>query len=68
MKKQVLLMAALSAAGCASAQETVRIGHVAAMTGPVAHFGKDSENGVRMAVESLNHRRKESEMGAGRRG
>ncbi|TQK11711.1 branched-chain amino acid ABC transporter substrate-binding protein [Herbaspirillum sp. SJZ107] len=56
MKKQVLLMAALSAAGLANAQETVRIGHVAAMTGPVAHFGKDSENGVRMAVEALNAR------------
>jgi branched-chain amino acid transport system substrate-binding protein len=50
MKKQVLLMAALSAAGFATAQETVRIGHVAAMTGPVAHFGKDSENGVRGAT------------------
>jgi branched-chain amino acid transport system substrate-binding protein len=56
MKKQVLLMAALSAAGFATAQETVRIGHVAAMTGPVAHFGKDSENGVRMAIEALNAR------------
>jgi branched-chain amino acid transport system substrate-binding protein len=56
MKKQVLLMAALSAAGFATAQETVRIGHVAAMTGPVAHFGKDSENGVRMAIDALNAR------------
>lgn len=56
MKKQVLLMAALSAAGFATAQETVRIGHVAAMTGPVAHFGKDSENGARMAIEALNAR------------
>ena len=56
MKKQALLMVALSAAGLASAQETVRIGHVAAMTGPVAHFGKDSENGARMAIDALNAR------------
>jgi len=60
MKKQVLLMAALSAAGCvtapAQAQDQVRIGHVAAMTGAVAHFGKDSENGVRMAIDALNAR------------
>jgi len=56
MKKQLLLVAALVAAGAVSAQETVRIGHVAAMTGPVAHFGKDSENGARMAIEALNAR------------
>jgi branched-chain amino acid transport system substrate-binding protein len=56
MKKQVLLVVAMTAAGLATAQETVRIGHVAAMTGPVAHFGKDSENGVRMAIDALNAR------------
>jgi branched-chain amino acid transport system substrate-binding protein len=56
MKKQALLMAALSACAVATAQETVRIGHVAAMTGPVAHFGKDSENGARMAIDALNAR------------
>jgi branched-chain amino acid transport system substrate-binding protein len=46
----------MSAAGLSQAQEVVRIGHVAAMTGPVAHFGKDSENGVRMAIDALNAR------------
>jgi branched-chain amino acid transport system substrate-binding protein len=60
MKKQVLWMAVLSAAGTvvatAQAQEVVKIGHVAAMTGPVAHFGKDSENGARMAIDALNAR------------
>jgi branched-chain amino acid transport system substrate-binding protein len=56
MKKQVLLVAALAATGLVSAQETVRIGHAAAITGPVAHFGKDSENGARMAVDALNAR------------
>jgi len=39
----------------ASAQETVvKIGHVAPMSGPQAHYGKDNENGARMAVEDLN--------------
>jgi len=56
MKKYALALAAVSAAGLAPAQEVVRIGHVAAMTGPVAHFGKDSENGARMAIEALNAR------------
>ena len=56
MKKTVFALATLSAAGLAMGQEVVRIGHVAAMTGPVAHFGKDSENGVRMAIEALNAR------------
>jgi branched-chain amino acid transport system substrate-binding protein len=56
MKKQALLVLALSAAGLATAQEVVKIGHVASMTGPVAHFGKDSENGVRMAIDALNAR------------
>jgi branched-chain amino acid transport system substrate-binding protein len=32
----------------------VRIGHVAALSGGAAHFGKDNENGARLAVEDLN--------------
>ncbi|MGI9153295.1 MAG: branched-chain amino acid ABC transporter substrate-binding protein, partial [Rubrivivax sp.] len=32
----------------------VKIGHVAALSGPAAHLGRDNENGVRMAVEELN--------------
>ena len=54
MKKQAVLLAALAVAGTASAQETVKIGHAAAVTGPVAYFGKDTENGARMAIEALN--------------
>jgi branched-chain amino acid transport system substrate-binding protein len=34
--------------------QIVRIGHVAPMSGPQAHYGKDNENGVRMAIEDLN--------------
>ncbi len=38
-----------------SAQEAVvKIGHVAPMSGPQAHYGKDNENGARMAVDDLN--------------
>lgn len=54
MKKQAVLLAGLAAAGLAPAQEVVRIGHAAAVTGPVAYFGKDTENGARMAIEALN--------------
>jgi branched-chain amino acid transport system substrate-binding protein len=32
----------------------VRIGHVAPLTGPQAHLGKDNDNGVRMAVDEAN--------------
>ena len=57
MNKQVVMMGARAAvAGLASAQEVVKIGHAAAVTGPVAYFGKDTENGARMAVEALNAR------------
>ena len=54
--KKTLITAALLAAGLANAQEVVRIGHSAAVTGPVAYFGKDTENGARMAIEALNAR------------
>jgi branched-chain amino acid transport system substrate-binding protein len=56
MKKHTVLVIALSLAGVAAAQEVVKIGHVAGVTGPTAFFGKDSENGARMAVEALNAR------------
>ncbi len=36
------------------AQTVVRIGHVAPVSGPQAHYGKDNENGARMAVADLN--------------
>ena len=57
MNKQVMMVGALAAvAGMATAQEVVKIGHAAAVTGPVGYFGKDTENGARMAVEALNAR------------
>ncbi len=33
---------------------TVNIGHVAPLTGGIAHLGKDNENGVRLAIEQAN--------------
>ncbi|MGW8394096.1 branched-chain amino acid ABC transporter substrate-binding protein [Pseudoduganella sp. HUAS MS19] len=44
---------ALAFAGNAYAQDTIKIGHVAPVSGPNSHLGKDMENGARMAVEDL---------------
>jgi branched-chain amino acid transport system substrate-binding protein len=32
----------------------VKIGHVAPLTGAIAHLGKDNENGARLAIEEIN--------------
>jgi branched-chain amino acid transport system substrate-binding protein len=32
----------------------VRIGHAGPLTGNIAHLGKDTENGVRMAIDEAN--------------
>jgi len=45
---------ALAFAGAASAQQVVKIGHVAPISGPSAHLGKDNENAARMAIDELN--------------
>ncbi|MDR7376885.1 branched-chain amino acid transport system substrate-binding protein [Rhodoferax ferrireducens] len=57
MKLKLTVAAAVAAvAGMAAAQDVqvVKIGHVAPMSGGQAHYGKDNENGARMAVEDLN--------------
>ena len=57
LKLKITAVAALAVlAGAASAQDVqvVKIGHVAPMSGAQAHYGKDNENGARMAVEDLN--------------
>ena len=56
MKLKLTVVAALATlAGMATAQDmVVKIGHVAPLSGSQAHYGKDNENGVRMAVEDLN--------------
>jgi branched-chain amino acid transport system substrate-binding protein len=53
--KLTAAMAIAAIAGMAAAQDqVVKIGHVAPLSGPQAHYGKDNENGVRMAIEDLN--------------
>jgi branched-chain amino acid transport system substrate-binding protein len=47
---------ALAFAGSAWAQQVVKIGHVAPISGPSAHLGKDNENAARMAIDELNAR------------
>ena len=56
IKLKVTVVAALTAAaGVALAQDmVVKIGHVAPISGPQAAYGKDNENGARMAIEDLN--------------
>jgi branched-chain amino acid transport system substrate-binding protein len=57
MKLKLTVAAAIAAvAGMASAQDVqvVKIGHVAPTSGAQAHYGKDNENGARMAVDDLN--------------
>lgn len=58
MQLELKVIAAASAAllaGAVSAQDmVVKIGHVGPMSGAQAHYGKDNENGARMAIEDLN--------------
>ena len=48
--------AAPAATPAAPPAVVVKLGHVAPMTGPQAHLGKDNENGARLAIEELNAR------------
>jgi branched-chain amino acid transport system substrate-binding protein len=51
----VAMTAAFAAyAAPALSQTVVRIGHVAPLTGGIAHLGKDNELGARLAIEDLN--------------
>jgi branched-chain amino acid transport system substrate-binding protein len=65
MKSTIALAAAtLILAGCGKSGDKtaaapadgveVKIGHVAPLTGPIAHLGKDNENGARLALEEIN--------------
>src|SRR5512137_921053 len=38
----------------AAAPVVIKIGHVAPLTGGIAHLGKDNENGARLAVDEIN--------------
>ena len=56
VKLNVIVAAAVAlCAGAVYAEDiVVRIGHVGPVSGSQAHYGKDNENGARMAVEDLN--------------
>src|SRR5258706_5889216 len=46
--------AAASAPAPASNATVVKIGHVAPLSGPLAHLGQDNENGARLAIEDIS--------------
>lgn len=48
------LMLLLSAATAGAQELVVKIGHAGPLTGNIAHLGKDTENGVRMAIDEAN--------------
>ncbi|MCG2583798.1 branched-chain amino acid ABC transporter substrate-binding protein [Massilia sp. TS11] len=53
--KLIPLAIALAFGGSAYAADVeIKIGHVAPISGPNAHLGKDNENGAKLAVEELN--------------
>lgn len=56
MMKPTWMVAAVATAlaSYAGAQEVVKIGHAAPMSGGQAHYGKDNDNGARMAIADLN--------------
>ncbi|HUG22896.1 ABC transporter substrate-binding protein, partial [Piscinibacter sp.] len=45
---------AVLASGAHAQELVVKIGHVGPVSGAQAHYGKDNENGARMAIEDLN--------------
>lgn len=47
------LVALVGVVGCSSTQ-VIRIGHVAPLTGGIAHLGKDNQRGAQLAIEELN--------------
>lgn len=53
-QKEAPAPVAAPAAPAAKPEVVVKLGHVAPMTGPQAHLGKDNESGALLAVEELN--------------
>lgn len=49
-----VLISSFSAPSFSADDTIVKIGHVAAMSGPIAHLGKDNDNGAKLAIEELN--------------
>ncbi|GAB4482518.1 MAG: branched-chain amino acid ABC transporter substrate-binding protein [Burkholderiaceae bacterium] len=53
-KKEEPAKAPEAKAPAAAPAEVIKIGHVAPLTGGIAHLGKDNENGARLAVDEIN--------------
>jgi branched-chain amino acid transport system substrate-binding protein len=54
MKKTLIAFALAGVALSAQSQTVIKIGHAGPLTGPLAHIGKDGENGARLALEDAN--------------
>lgn len=54
MQKSLLALALFALTLGSVHAETVTIGHAGPLTGPIAHIGKDNENGARLAIEDAN--------------
>jgi len=56
IRSTLALAAGLALASMASAQDVqvIKIGHAGPVSGGIAHIGKDTENGVRLAIEEAN--------------
>lgn len=54
LKLTVAATAALVSSMTMAQDMVIKIGHVAPMSGPQAHYGKDNSNGAKMAIEDLN--------------
>jgi branched-chain amino acid transport system substrate-binding protein len=53
-KKEEPAKATAAKAPAEAPAEVIKIGHVAPLTGGIAHLGKDNENGARLAVDEIN--------------
>src|SRR4051794_10674406 len=54
LRRLVLLIVALGLAAGASAQDTIKVGEYASLTGGSASFGQSSHKGTLLAIDELN--------------
>lgn len=53
-KKEETMKQEAAKAAAAPAEEVIKIGSVAPLSGSIAHLGKDNENGAKLAVDEIN--------------
>jgi branched-chain amino acid transport system substrate-binding protein len=54
LNRIALALALLGLTAAAQAELIVKLGAAGPLTGPIAHIGKDGENGIRLAIEDAN--------------